>query len=60
MKEIIGAESRELTRYIAKREDRARQEEELFIRVPVTKLDKRIEKHMRKSRNGYVILLSSP
>ncbi|XP_010923896.1 uncharacterized protein [Elaeis guineensis] len=52
VKEIIGAESRELTRYIAKREEHARQEEELFTRAPVTKLDKRIEKHMRKSRNG--------
>lgn len=51
VKEIIGAESRELTRYKAKREERARQEEELFIRAPVTKLDKKIEKHM-KSRNG--------
>lgn len=57
MREIIGAESRELTRYRAKREKQERQEEELFIRAPVTKLDKKIEKHMTKSRNGYVLLL---
>ncbi|OAY65327.1 Neuroguidin [Ananas comosus] len=52
VREIIGAESRELTRYRAKREKQERQEEELFIRAPVTKLDKKIEKHMTKSRNG--------
>ncbi|XP_065002362.1 uncharacterized protein LOC135585709 isoform X2 [Musa acuminata AAA Group] len=52
LRENIGAESRELTRYVAKREERARQEEELFTRAPVAKRDKQIEKHMKKSRNG--------
>lgn len=53
LRETIGAESRDVTRYKAKLEERARQEEELFIRAPVTKLDKKMEKHLRKSRNGY-------
>ncbi|CAA7400213.1 unnamed protein product [Spirodela intermedia] len=52
LRETIGAESRDVTRYKAMLEERARQEEELFIRAPVTKLDKKMEKHLRKSRNG--------
>ncbi|URD99766.1 Sas10/Utp3/C1D family [Musa troglodytarum] len=52
LRENIGAESRELTRYLAKREERARQEEEIFTRAPVAKRDKQIEKHMKNSRNG--------
>ncbi|KAJ8504405.1 hypothetical protein OPV22_005291 [Ensete ventricosum] len=35
LREHIGAESRELTRYLAKREERSRQEEEFFARAPV-------------------------
>ncbi|KAG0497086.1 hypothetical protein HPP92_001777 [Vanilla planifolia] len=52
VREIIGSESRELSRYIAKREQQARQEEEQFARAPVSKRDKRIDKHLKKSRNG--------
>lgn len=36
-------------------EDRARQEEELFTRVPLTKKEKRKHKGLRKSRNGYAM-----
>ncbi|KAG0497087.1 hypothetical protein HPP92_001778 [Vanilla planifolia] len=56
VREIIGSESRELSRYIAKREQQARQEEEQFARAPVSKRDKRIEKHLKKSRNGLLAL----
>lgn len=54
MREIVGIETRELTTYKAKLEERARQEEELFIRAPLTKMEKKKEKHLKKSRNGYV------
>ena len=54
MREIVGTESRELTRYKEKMEQRARKEEELFTRAPLTKMEKKKEKHLRKSRNGYV------
>lgn len=53
MRETVGAESIELTRYLAKREAKERQEEELFTRAPVTRREKNLEKHMTKSRNGY-------
>ena len=53
VREIIGAESVEVSRYKAKMEKRARQEEELFTRAPMTKMEKKKEKHLKKSRNGY-------
>uniref|UniRef100_A0A1D1YIN7 Neuroguidin n=1 Tax=Anthurium amnicola TaxID=1678845 RepID=A0A1D1YIN7_9ARAE len=56
VREVIGTESQEVTRYKAKREERERQEEELFTRAPFTKLDKKMEKHLRKSRNGLLDL----
>ncbi|XP_022766427.1 neuroguidin [Durio zibethinus] len=59
VREIIGTESRELTRYMEKMERRAQQEEELFTRAPVTKKDKKIEKHLKKSRNGLLGLTDS-
>lgn len=55
MRDFVGAESRELNRYRAKMEVRARQEEELFTRTPFTRKEKKLEKHLRKSRNGYVL-----
>lgn len=45
--------SREVDRYIAKTEERARQEEELFNRVPLTKQERKREKHLKKATNGY-------
>ncbi|KAL6323204.1 hypothetical protein AAG906_027487 [Vitis piasezkii] len=52
VREIVGTESRELIRYKEKMEQRARQEEELFTRAPLTRTEKKKEKHLRKSRNG--------
>lgn len=53
IRETFGSESRELTRYKEKMEERARQEEELFTRAPLTKMEKKKMKHLKKSRNGY-------
>lgn len=52
---IVGSESKELSRYIAKREEQSRQEEELFTRAPITKREKKAEKYMKKS-NGLLSL----
>lgn len=49
---IVGAESRELTKFMEKAEKRAREEEELFNRAPITKKEKKTAKHLEKSRNG--------
>lgn len=56
VREIVGAESRELNRYKEKMEERARQEEELFTRAPLTNMEKKKMKHLKKSRNGYAKL----
>lgn len=45
--------SREVDKHIAKMDERARQEEELFTRVPLSKMERKRDKHMKKSRNGY-------
>lgn len=52
IREIIGTESKEYSKYVAKWEERERQEEELFTRAPVTRKEKYQAKHLLKSRNG--------
>lgn len=52
MREVVGNESREVTRYMAKMDERARQEEELFTRAPLTKVEKLKMKRVKKSGNG--------
>ncbi|XP_065869265.1 uncharacterized protein [Euphorbia lathyris] len=52
VKENVGNETREFTRYKQQWEERARQEEDLFTRAPITKMEKKKEKHLLKSRNG--------
>lgn len=59
IRENVGAESREATKYFAKMEERARQEEELFTRAPLTKAEKTKMKHLTKSRNGLLGLTES-
>ncbi|XP_044510632.1 neuroguidin isoform X2 [Mangifera indica] len=59
VRETFGSESRELTRYKEKMEERARQEEELFTRAPLTKMEKKKMKHLKKSRNGLLGLTDS-
>ncbi|OIW14561.1 hypothetical protein TanjilG_14947 [Lupinus angustifolius] len=44
--------SREVGRHIAQFEERARKEEEMFTRVPLSKEERRREKMLKKSRNG--------
>jgi len=45
--------SREVDRFVSKMEKRAEQEEELFTRVPLSKQERKREKYLKKSRNGY-------
>ncbi|KAL8026422.1 hypothetical protein ABFX02_14G026500 [Erythranthe guttata] len=52
IRENLGSESREMTNYISKMERRAQQEEELFTRAPITKVEKKKLKYLTKSRNG--------
>ncbi|KAH9756135.1 neuroguidin [Citrus sinensis] len=59
VREVVGVESRELTRYKEMMEERARQEEELFTRAPLTKMEKKKMKHLKKSRNGLLGLTES-
>ncbi|CAL5385744.1 unnamed protein product [Camellia sinensis] len=59
VREIVGTESREVIRYRAKMEERARREEELFTRAPLTKVEKNKMKHLKKSRNGLLGLTDS-
>ncbi|KAI3846783.1 hypothetical protein MKX03_028299 [Papaver bracteatum] len=54
VREVVGAESREAIQYREKMNKRARQEEEIFTRVPLTKAEKKQGKHLKKSRNGLV------
>lgn len=52
VREVVGTETREVIRYKAQLEERARREEENFARAPLTKMEKKKVKHLRKSRNG--------
>ncbi|GER51230.1 12-oxophytodienoate reductase [Striga asiatica] len=59
VRENLGSDSREVMNAIAKMEDRARREEELFTRAPLTKVEKKKIKHLKKSRNGLLGLTES-
>lgn len=52
VREVVGTEDRDVMKYRAKFEERARREEELFTRAPLTSIEKKKLKHMRKSRSG--------
>ncbi|KAI3965697.1 hypothetical protein MKX01_010654 [Papaver californicum] len=54
VREVVRAESREAIQYREKMNERARQEEEILTRVPLTKAEKKQGKHLKKSRNGLV------
>lgn len=56
VRENVGNESREFIRYQQQWEERARREEELFVRAPITKMEKKKEKHLKKSRDGLLAL----
>ncbi|CAA0814414.1 Sas10/Utp3/C1D family [Striga hermonthica] len=59
VRENLGSDSREVMNAIAKMDDRARREEELFTRAPLTKVEKKKLKHLKKSRNGLLGLTES-
>lgn len=52
IRDFMGV-SREVEKHVTKMEERARQEEELFTRVPLSKMERKRDKFMKKSRNGY-------
>ncbi|KAI3725618.1 hypothetical protein L1987_65409 [Smallanthus sonchifolius] len=52
VREVIRTEDRDVTKFTARMEERARREEENFTRVPLNKMEKKRLKHMSKSRNG--------
>ncbi|CAI8618553.1 unnamed protein product [Vicia faba] len=51
IRDFMGT-SREVDKYVSKADERSRQEEELFTRVPMTKQERKKEKHMKKATNG--------
>ncbi|KAH7278926.1 hypothetical protein KP509_38G064600 [Ceratopteris richardii] len=57
IREFVGHESKEMSRELARLEARARQEEDLFARVPLSKMEKKRIKHLKKSRNGLMGML---
>ncbi|MFS7955685.1 hypothetical protein Hanom_Chr07g00645531 [Helianthus anomalus] len=52
VREVIGTEDRDVTKYRAKMEERARREDALFTRAPLTRMDKKRLKHVCESSNG--------
>ncbi|XP_015579778.1 neuroguidin-B isoform X1 [Ricinus communis] len=56
VQENLGDDSREFTRYQQQWEERARREEDLFTRAPITKMEKKKEKQLKKSRDGLLAL----
>ncbi|MFS7980568.1 hypothetical protein Hanom_Chr10g00940941 [Helianthus anomalus] len=52
VREVIGTEDRDVTKYMAKMEERARREAALFTRAPLTRMDKKRLKHVCESSNG--------
>ncbi|MCO5569275.1 hypothetical protein L7F22_022987 [Adiantum nelumboides] len=57
IKEFIGHESKEMTRELSRLEARAQQEENLFARVPLSRVEKKKLKHLKRSRNGLMGML---
>nr|GEZ77523.1 RNA-directed DNA polymerase, eukaryota, nucleotide-binding alpha-beta plait domain protein [Tanacetum cinerariifolium] len=53
---VIGIEDREVTRYKTKLEDRARRENELFMRAPLSSVENKKLKHTYKSRFWFIAL----
>nr|XP_043609202.1 neuroguidin [Erigeron canadensis] len=52
VREVIGTEDRDVVKMKAVLEDRARREEELFTRAPLSSMEKKKLYRMRKSRSG--------
>ena len=43
-----------MTRELSRLQERSQQEENLFARVPLSRIEKKKIKHLKKSRNGYL------
>lgn len=56
VRDYYGAESKEQKKFIAQYERQQKVEEELFVRAPRTKEDKKREKRL-KSQSGYAFAL---
>eukprot|EP01018_Ginkgo_biloba_P004508 Gb_40052 [translate_table: standard] len=52
VREMVGSKSKEMLWERSKIEDRPRQEDELYTRVPLSRIDKKKLKHIKRSRNG--------
>ncbi|KAF6160644.1 hypothetical protein GIB67_019584 [Kingdonia uniflora] len=52
VKESRGSESKEVFRFKEKMNKRARDEENLFTRAPLTRVEKKKEQHLKKLKNG--------
>lgn len=57
IKEFVGSESKEMTRELSRLEARAQQEENLFARVPLSRVERKKLKHLKRSRNGLMGML---
>ncbi|BBN09238.1 U3 small nucleolar ribonucleoprotein protein LCP5 [Marchantia polymorpha subsp. ruderalis] len=57
MQDMLGTESKEMMREKERLEARAKEEEELFARVPLTKVERKKLKKLKQSRNGLMDLL---
>jgi hypothetical protein len=54
VREVVGAtESKAMQRDRARLEARAQEEEELFARVPLSRVDRKKVKQLKQARNGY-------
>ncbi|KAL3687632.1 hypothetical protein R1sor_013941 [Riccia sorocarpa] len=52
LRDVLGMESKEMLREKERLEARAKEEEDLFARVPLSKVERKKLKQLKKSRNG--------
>ncbi|KAL2629616.1 hypothetical protein R1flu_014302 [Riccia fluitans] len=52
LRDVLGMESREMLREKERLEARAKEEEDLFARVPLSKVERKKLKQLKKTRNG--------
>lgn len=57
IKEFVGPESKEMTRELSRLQARAQAEENMFARVPLSRVEKKRVKHLKQSRNGLLGML---
>lgn len=52
VQEVVGTESREMLREKARLDARAKEEEELFARVPLSRVERKKLKQLKQSKSG--------